>query len=388
MKIGIDSIELDNIKFINHIHTSECVKNFSHLILNSLLSLKVKNQLQRIFDIPMNDIQQFDMFLSGSIEDLKKIKNSIVFSKNEENSQFISGLISSLISGMQDYSSFKNKDHLKLLLKTSENLYDFWDKSFTDYINSAKTESLGDYYRNFLLDYLNIDTIFDIGANVGQYAEKIFSIGYKNQIHSFEPVSINFEALKRIKNATSYHWSLHQTAIGSKDERLNINIASNSACSSFNENIQKEMLSMGFKVNQETVQVTSLDDYIRVHNLDFKNSYIKIDVENFEKEVLLGAKDTLDKALAVEVEARFIYYAKDQWLIGDIISYLHQFEFVPFQFYEPVKDISTAIWYGCDLIFIKKSIAKELNDLFNSIYNNNRNTLRCDSPGCRTQSII
>ena len=42
----------------------------------------------------------------------------------------------------------------------------------------------------------NIECILDIGANIGQYAEYLRQIGFKNDIISFEPLNDAYEILK------------------------------------------------------------------------------------------------------------------------------------------------------------------------------------------------
>jgi FkbM family methyltransferase len=43
-----------------------------------------------------------------------------------------------------------------------------------------------------------INKVFDVGANVGQYAERKISLGYRGQIISFEPISSVFTELEKM----------------------------------------------------------------------------------------------------------------------------------------------------------------------------------------------
>ena len=56
-----------------------------------------------------------------------------------------------------------------------------------------------------IINQFKIDLIFDIGANVGQYAMLLRKLGYKNQIVSFEPMKKEFNILKN-KSINDSFW--------------------------------------------------------------------------------------------------------------------------------------------------------------------------------------
>ena len=52
-----------------------------------------------------------------------------------------------------------------------------------------------------LLAALKVDCVFDVGANVGQYASMLrHQAKYKGRIISFEPLSREFQELERVSN--------------------------------------------------------------------------------------------------------------------------------------------------------------------------------------------
>src|ERR1700682_6223763 len=67
-----------------------------------------------------------------------------------------------------------------------------------------------------MLRSLGVDLVLDVGANVGQFALDILSMGYHGRIVSFEPVSAAYASLTR--NAAAYrNWELHpRCAIGDR----------------------------------------------------------------------------------------------------------------------------------------------------------------------------
>ena len=76
----------------------------------------------------------------------------------------------------------------------------------------------------YYLTKYDIDTVFDLGANKGQYGSLIRSFGYTKQIISFEPIKSVFEILKNKTNSDN-NWDIYNLAIGNKDELTTINIA-------------------------------------------------------------------------------------------------------------------------------------------------------------------
>ena len=78
----------------------------------------------------------------------------------------------------------------------------------------------------------NIECLFDVGANSGQYGNFLRQIGYTGYILSFEPVSRVFEKLKSAsQNDTK--WRCFQFALGDQDEKKEMNVYDSTVFSSF-----------------------------------------------------------------------------------------------------------------------------------------------------------
>src|SRR5262245_44652057 len=75
--------------------------------------------------------------------------------------------------------------------------------------------------------YHQIDLLFDVGANIGQYALATREAGFKGKIVSFEPLSEAYDIL--VENSRNDpNWKIHERcAVGSVIGKAEINISKN-----------------------------------------------------------------------------------------------------------------------------------------------------------------
>lgn len=153
---------------------------------------------------------------------------------------------------------------------------------------------------NFIKKYnslYEIQNIIDVGANFG-YHSLFFSKEAKGNVYSFEPQSQNFNLLMN----------------NIKLNGINNIVAHNLACGDFNCEIQMPIIesswyevNMGdFTPNLVSTNEFSLTKSVRLDEFDFPRiDLIKIDVQGWEKKVLLGCSNLLKKykpVLIVEFE--------------------------------------------------------------------------------------
>ena len=82
------------------------------------------------------------------------------------------------------------------------------------------------------MEHIQADTVFDIGANTGQFAEELRSVGFAGTIISFDPLSAAHAQLVTA-SARDPAWVVHpRCAVGDEDGEIEINIAGNSVSSS------------------------------------------------------------------------------------------------------------------------------------------------------------
>jgi FkbM family methyltransferase len=175
-----------------------------------------------------------------------------------------------------------------------------------------------------MLRSYNIETVLDIGANSGQFAEHIKNdLRYENRIISFEPLSSAFASLKAKAEKDPY-WDVLNIALGDVEGESEINIAGNSCSSSLLDMLPshlKSAPSSQYK-GRETIKVKTLDSIF--DSLDVKTGeiYMKIDTQGFESKVLKGAEQTLHKINTVQMEMSLVPLYEGELLFNDLYSFM------------------------------------------------------------------
>ena len=213
----------------------------------------------------------------------------------------------------------------------------FEDKSFVD-----------------LLHRLEIDSLFDIGANVGQFAEEMRKHGYTKKIISFEPLNEAFCVLKN--KAKDDNWIACHSAIGNEDGKIEINISKNLVSSSILEiqNTHINAVPDSFVLMKESVPIYKIDSIIDKYAQDKLNIFVKIDTQGFEKNVIDGALLSLSRIQGFIMELSFITLYKGETLFFDMVTYMDTLGYDMWQIIPGFYDKKTQRVLQADVVFVKK----------------------------------
>jgi FkbM family methyltransferase len=150
-----------------------------------------------------------------------------------------------------------------------------------------------------------VDVIFDIGANIGQFAQVLRTGGYRGHIISFEPLS-SAHAMLVATAASDPLWDVvERCALGANDGWAEINIAGNSYSSSLLPmlDLHREAAPPSAYRGTEPCRMITLDSYMERTFLDPTTVFgLKIDTQGYESQVLAGLRRNHDRVKVVVCE--------------------------------------------------------------------------------------
>ena len=168
----------------------------------------------------------------------------------------------------------------------------------------------------------DLTTVIDIGANRGQFALAVRTWAPGARIISFEPLPGPSSVFRKIF-ANDDHVLLYQTAIGPQLGPRKIHISRRDDSSSLLpiSSVQKAAFPGTAEVATINVPVGPLSEFVRVDEIK-QHAMLKLDVQGFEYEALLGCQSLLSRFQWVYCECSFIELYSGQKLAADVISLL------------------------------------------------------------------
>jgi FkbM family methyltransferase len=210
----------------------------------------------------------------------------------------------------------------------------------------------------YLVKNFQVELILDVGANEGQTANQFIKFYPQARIFCIEPVLETFQKLKN--NVKAKNVSCHNLALGSENGSLEIKTSFDNSNSTMNSLKALNMTSEGKDFKTEKVNVMTLDTFCKEHGIS-EISYLKIDTEGFDLEVLKGGISMLEQKRIgfIEVEAGMNPDNKYHVSFDDLKGYLEGFDYYLFGLYEQFQEwiIQKPILRRCNPLFISKSLA-------------------------------
>ena len=175
--------------------------------------------------------------------------------------------------------------------------------------------------RQRMLSRHQVDLVLDVGAAGGGYGSELREFGYQGRIVSFEPMRAAFDRLSAAR-AGDPRWEAHMCALGDEPGTARINVASNSDSSSLLPMADRHRAAAPAVdyVGTEEVRVERLDDVARSHLASARRPYLKLDTQGFERQVLAGGPETLQRCVGLQLELSFVPLYEGGLLVDEAIG--------------------------------------------------------------------
>jgi FkbM family methyltransferase len=166
-----------------------------------------------------------------------------------------------------------------------------------------------------------IDTVLDVGANVGQFATQLRRAGYAGRIVSVEPLSGAFAELRR-RAEDDKRWDVVNAAVGGSGSTATIHVAGNSFSSSLLPMTDKHATAApgSEAVGTEEVAMVGVPELLDRHTVDVTHALLKIDTQGYEGEVLDSAGPLVDRFAAIQLELSFVELYAGQPLYDELVD--------------------------------------------------------------------
>lgn len=244
-------------------------------------------------------------------------------------------------------------------------MYKFFKKRFKETLHGLGYEvqsynifTSEDVQTQTFLKHFNIKSVLDIGANEGQFAERLIDLGFKGMLYSFEPIGSIYKLLSA-KASSSSQWKTFQSGVGKETGELMLNVSENFASSSL-LNVNEASTSVDpttRTTHREKISITTIDEFLGSHPEIQKDILLKLDVQGFELEALKGGVNSLELFKAVQVELSFTPVYQGGPLYLEVISFLQNHNFELFSLSPAFVDKHTGRMLQADGLFINQKVS-------------------------------
>lgn len=214
-----------------------------------------------------------------------------------------------------------------------------------------------------LLAHHQIDLVLDVGANSGQYAVALRRAGYAGHILSFEPLRDAWEQCKANASRDPL-WSVApQMALGATEGRVEIHVAKNSVSSSIlpMHDTHRAAAADASYVGIESVDLRRLDRVAREAIDSARRPFLKIDTQGYEREVLEGASDVIDRLWGIQLEISLTPLYEGSPTLADILRLMEQSGFVPQALLPGFSELRSGRMLQVDGLFFREPVPSSLS---------------------------
>jgi FkbM family methyltransferase len=204
------------------------------------------------------------------------------------------------------------------------------------------------------LGWLDIDTILDVGANIGQYGSGIQASGFRGRIVSCEPLPDAFAQLEH-RVARSPMWTALNSAVGAENGTVEVNVSANSYSSSVLPvtNASVDAAPKSRVVSSVMAPLTTVQQLVATQRIRPERTLLKVDTQGYEASVLDGAGDVLKEFAAIQLELSLVTLYEGQALFYELDERLRNTGFELFSMEPGFCDPATGRMLQCDGLYVR-----------------------------------
>jgi FkbM family methyltransferase len=153
-----------------------------------------------------------------------------------------------------------------------------------------------------------VDVVYDVGANTGQFAQQLREAGFPGRIISFEPSTTAHAKLVRSARRDLNWIVAPRIAVGDHNGTIALNLAGNSVSSSVLPMLPAHASAApesGY-IGSEAVNLRTLDSLDADLAMESERRFLKLDVQGFEHKVLEGARRFLAHVVGIQLELSLV----------------------------------------------------------------------------------
>lgn len=180
-----------------------------------------------------------------------------------------------------------------------------------------------------LLKYLNVDCVFDVGANAGQYGRMLRDdAGFRGLIISFEPIPDRAAEMREHARSDPF-WHVEQVALADRAGELDFSVMRSDQFSSLGVPKHTETsIFRGYNVVEKTIKVraeTLMSAFRRLKEIHcFKRPFLKMDSQGFDVEILKSGYEIAHEFLGLQSELSVKKIYNESIDFRDAISFYNE----------------------------------------------------------------
>lgn len=243
----------------------------------------------------------------------------------------------------------------------------FWRKAYQAGYSIRRNEENAFPDQVSLLQNIEVRTIFDLGANVGDIAVEYRKLFPQSRVYAFEPLPDLLEILQRkVSGDPCVH--IQPVAVSDSLGKTTFHVNAKSDTSSLLETDLSQVPDSYHAVQRTErrieVPIVTLDSFCGEHSIEHID-ILKLDIQGAEHAALRGASRLLSEQRIgiIYTEAFMLPFYKDQPLLGDICKLLAQFGYQIHNFYNLSFSGNSGRCTWMDVIFVSPKLlpfSKEL----------------------------